>query len=235
MICRSDIFLTSKLWNTDHHPDNVRPALLKTLKHLKTPYVDLYLIHFPVALKHGDEFLPTDENGVMIFEDVDYIDTWRELEKAVDDGLVRSIGISNFNKEQTKRILNIARIRPSVNQIELHPYLKQHKLVDYLRGEGIVVIGYSPLGSPDSPFLNDDSPSLLEHPVLHEIATTYRKSVAQILIRYQIDRGIIVLPKSITRSRIFSNFDVFDFKLSADDLETINGFKTNHRFLPAPL
>lgn len=234
-IHRSEIFLTSKLWCTDHHPDNVRPALLKTLNHLNSSYLDLYLIHFPVALKHGSAFLPVDDDGEMILEDVDFIDTWRELERAVDDGLVRSIGISNFNKQQTERILSICRIRPSVNQVELHPYLTQNKLVDYLRTEGIVVVGYSPLGSPDSPFRNSDDLSLLEHPVLQEIAEKYKKSVAQILIRYQIDRGIVVVPKSVTKSRIISNFNVFDFELSAADLETINGMNINLRFLTTPL
>lgn len=232
---RSDIFITSKLWNTDHHPDNVRSALLKTLNHLDTPYLDLYLIHFPIAIKHGDDLLPFGEDGIMQFEDVDFIDTWGEMERAVDDGLVRSIGISNFNKEQTERVLSLGRIRPTVNQIELHPYLTQHKLVDYLREHGIVVVGYSPLGSPDSPFLKSSDPTLLGHPVLQKIADNYKKTVAQILIRYQIERGVVVLPKSVTKSRIISNFNVFDFELSAVDLDTINGLNINHRFVSVPL
>lgn len=114
------------MWNTDHHPDNVRAALLKTLENLNTPYLDLYLIHFPVAFKHDkDSLFPTDKDGNLIFTNDDYVDTWREMERAVDDGLVRSIGISNFNQEQTERVLKISRITPAVNQIEIHPYLTQ--------------------------------------------------------------------------------------------------------------
>lgn len=162
------------------------------------------------------------------------MDTWHELERAVDDGLVRSIGISNFNKYQTEQILRNCRIRPAVNQIEIHPYLTQNKLVDYLRGQGIVVVGYSPLGSPDRPRAKSSDPSLLEHPELMGLADKYDKTTAQILIRYQIDRGLIVLPKSVTKSRIVSNFYVFDFKLSTEDMETINGLNCNHRFVSVP-
>lgn len=223
--------MTSKLWSTDHNPENVRAALLKTLASLNTPYLDLYLIHNPVGLKHGDAPFPTGEDGKLIFDDVDYVETWRELERAVDDGLVRSIGISNFNKEQTERLVKTGRIRPVVNQIEIHPYLAQLKLVDYLRSEGILTVGYSPLGSPDRPGASSSDPSLLEHPVVQELAEKYKKSTAQILIRYQIDRGLVVIPKSVTKSRIVSNFNVFDFVLSADDLETIKSFDINHRFV----
>lgn len=228
------MFLTSKLWNTDHHTNSVRPALLKTLNHLNTPYLDLYLIHFPVALKHGDLLFPTGDDGMLDFTDDDYLDTWHELERAVDDGLVRSIGISNFNKMQTARILNACRIRPVVNQIEIHPYLTQHKLIEYLRGQGIVSVGYSPLGSADQPKFGTKEPSLLNHPVLQEMGLKHNKSVAQILIRYQIDRGLVVLPKSVNKSRIDSNLNVFDFELGQNDLETINGLNRNYRFVSVP-
>lgn len=235
-VYRSEIYLTSKLWCSDLHPDNVRAALMKTLKHLNTPYLDLYLIHLPVAIQHGHSLYPKNADGDLILVDVDYVDTWREMERAVDDGLVRSIGISNFNKDQTERLLNNSRIPPAVNQIEIHLYLSQHKLVDYLRSKGIVAVGYSPLGSPASPYFKaGDHPLLLEHPILGEIADKYKKSIAQILIRYQIDRGLVVIPKSINKSRIVSNFNVFDFKLNAEDLKTINGLNKNFRYLDAPL
>lgn len=219
------------MWSTDHRPENVRAALLKTLEHLNTPYLDLYLIHSPIALKHGDALIPKDADGKLQYEDVDKADTWRELERAVDDGLTLSIGISNFNKAQTEHILNNCRIRPVVNQIEFHPYLTQPKLVEYLRSKGILVVGYSPLGSPDRPSASSSDLPLLEHPVLQALAEKYKKSTAQILVRFQIDSGHIVIPKSVTKSRIVSNFNVFDFELSADDLETINKFNINHRFI----
>lgn len=227
--------MTSKLWNTDHHPDNVRAALLKTLDALNTPYLDLYLIHTPVAFQHGDALFPVSADGTLIIaDDDDFVDTWRELERAVDDGLVRTIGLSNFNRAQTARLLAACRIRPAVNQIEIHPYLTQLKLTDYLRSEGIVAIGFSPLGSPDRPWAKSGEPLLLEHPRLQELAEKYKKSTAQILIRYQIERGIVVIPKSVTKSRIVSNFNVFDFRLDADDLATINGFECNGRLVPFP-
>lgn len=212
----------------------MRAALLTTLNNLSTPYLDLYLIHTPISLEHGESLFPMGSDGKLVYSDVDYIDTWRELERAVDDGLVRSIGISNFNKAQTARLLETCRIRPAVNQVELHPYLTQHKLVDYLRSEGIVVIGYSPLGSPDRPNAKPGDPSLLEHPTLQEMAEKYKKSTAQILIRYQIERGLVVIPKSVTKSRIVSNFNVFDFQLTADDVKHIDEFDCNFRLVPFP-
>lgn len=158
------MFITSKLWNTDHHPDRVIPALKKTLKNLKTSYLDLYLIHWPMAYKEGDELFPKDENDKVIFSDVDYVDTWKSMEQAVDEGLVKSIGISNFNAAQTQRILDSSRIKPVTNQIECHPYLTQQKLTEFLKKNNILVTAYSPLGSPNRPWVTKDDPVLLDDP-----------------------------------------------------------------------
>lgn len=143
----------------------VVPALKETLKNLKTSYVDLYLIHWPFAYKEeaGDLF-PKDENDKLIFSDVDYVDTWKALEEAVDLGLAKSIGISNFNVAQTKRILEVARIKPVTNQVECHPYLTQQKLSAFLKSVNIVLTAYSPLGSPNRPWVTKDDPVLLEDP-----------------------------------------------------------------------
>lgn len=159
-----DLFLTSKLWNTFHRPDLVIPSLHTSLKNLGTPYLDLYLIHWPFAYKEDGELFPTDESGKIQFSSVDFLDTWKELEKAVDAGLTKSIGISNFNKAQTQRVLDSCRIKPAVNQIECHPYLTQQKLSEYLKSVGIVVTAYSPLGSPDRPWVTKDDPVLLDDP-----------------------------------------------------------------------
>ena len=226
------MFLTSKLWNTDHHPDQVRNAILVTLNNLNTPYLDLYLMHMPCAFQEGTDLFPTDENGQTLYSDVDYIDTWREMENAVDDGLVRSIGISNFNYRQTKRLLENCRIRPVTNQIECHPYLAQQKLDEYLRSQNIILTAYGPLGSPDRPWAKKDDPVLLEQSDLVNIAAKYNKTTAQILIRYQIERGHIVIPKSITKSRIISNISVFDFTLTHKDVKDIDSFNCNGRLFP---
>lgn len=194
----------------------------------------MYLIHLPIALhKAGDDLWPKDSEGNIRYADEDdFVDTWRELERAVDDGLVRSIGVSNFNRAQVERVLASCRIRPATNQIECHPYLTQVKLSAWLRSEGILVTGYSPLGSPDRPWAKAGDAILLEETLLQEIAERYKKSTAQILIRYQIERGHVVIPKSVTKSRIISNFNVFDFRLSEEDVKAIDGFERNGRLLP---
>ena len=164
VVKREDIFITSKLWNTFHRPDLVRGALEATLKNLGTSYVDQYLIHWPLAYKEESDLFPKDANDKVIFSDVDFVDTWKELEKCVDAGLTKSIGVSNFNKKQIERVLAIARIPPASNQIESHPYLAQVKLSEFCRSKGIHVTAYSPLGSPARPWVTDAEPVLLDDP-----------------------------------------------------------------------
>ncbi|XP_045456738.1 aldo-keto reductase family 1 member B1-like isoform X2 [Melitaea cinxia] len=229
---REDLFITSKLWNTFHRPDLVRGALQETLKNLNLQYLDLYLIHWPQAYKEGGPLFPEDDSGKIIFSDVDYVDTWKAMEPLVGEGLVKSLGISNFNSKQVKRLLEHVTVKPVVNQVECHPYLSQVRLQEFCKSHGILITAYSPLGSPDRPWARPGDPQLLDDPKLKAIADKIGKTVAQVLIRYQIDRGNIVIPKSVNKSRIASNFDVFDFKLSADDLKLINSFDCNGRFVP---
>lgn len=223
-IKREDIFVVSKLWNTYHKPSLVRGALETTLKNLNLSYIDLYLIHWPHAYKEGGELFPTDASGKVQYSDADFVETWKEMEKAVDDGLAKSIGISNFNKRQIERLLASARIPPAVNQVECHPYLPQLKLSEFCQSKNIAITAYSPLGSPTRPWVKPDDPVLLDEPKLKSIAAKYGKEVGQLLIRYQIERNHIVIPKSVTKSRIISNFNVFDFKLSVDDIKEIESF-----------
>jgi aldehyde reductase len=224
-IKREHIFVVSKLWNTYHAPSLVRGALQTTLKNLKLSYIDLYLIHWPLAYKEGDILFPTDASGKVQYSDADYLDTWKEMEKAVDDGLVKTIGVSNFNKRQLERLLANCRIQPAVNQVECHPYLPQKKLSEFCRSKNIAITAYSPLGSPTRPWVKADDPVLLDEPKLKTLADKYQKEVGQILIRYQIERNHIVIPKSVTKSRIISNFNVFDFKLSPEDIAEIETFE----------
>lgn len=185
-----------------------------------------------MGYKEGGELFPKGADEQILYSEVDYIDTWKEMEKLVDAGLCKSIGISNFNKKQIERVLAIAKIQPAVNQFECHPYLTQKKLISFCKSKNIAVTAYSPLGSPNRPWAKADDVVLLDDPKIKSLADKYKKTTAQILIRYQIQNGTIVIPKSITKSRIISNFEVFDFELTKDDLALIDSFDVNGRLVP---
>ncbi|KAJ9600544.1 hypothetical protein L9F63_026317, partial [Diploptera punctata] len=155
-------FITSKLWNTHHRPDLVVSACKKTLSNLGIEYLDLYLVHWPFAVKEGEELKPRDETGRSIPSDVDYIDTWKAMEECVKLGLTKSIGLSNFNSQQIQRILDNGVIKPAVHQIECHLYLNQTKLIAYNKAHGIVLTAHCPLGSPGSNAKPDTPPLLLD-------------------------------------------------------------------------
>lgn len=232
VVKREDLFVVSKLWNTYHRPGAVRGALENTLKHLNLAYLDIYLMHWPMGLKEGDDLFPVDANGKSAFSEYDFVDTWKAMEELVDAGLTKAIGISNFNSKQVDRIMQAARIKPVTNQVECHPYLNQDRLAAHCKKYGIVLTAYSPLGSPDRPWAKPDDPKLLDDSKLAAIAKKYNKEVAQVLIRYQIEKGNVVIPKSVTKSRIISNAEVFDFKITPEDVKTIDGFHCNGRFVP---
>jgi aldehyde reductase len=192
---REDLFITSKLWGTFHKPELVLPALKKTLSDLGLQYLDLYLIHWPVALKEGTpDLYPADAAGVPINSDADFVDTWKSMEEAVKLGLVKSIGVSNFNSEQIGRILASCTIKPVTNQVECHPYFNQRKLQEWCKERDIVITGYSPLGSPDRPWATAADPKLLDDPKLIELGKKYGKSAAQIVLRWNTQRGIVTIP-----------------------------------------
>ncbi|XP_042636371.1 aldo-keto reductase family 1 member C23-like protein [Orycteropus afer afer] len=235
VVKREDIFYTSKLWITFLRPDLVRPALEKSLKKLQLHYVDLYLIHLPIALKPGEEILPKDEHGKLMFDTVDLCATWEALEKCKDAGLAKSIGVSNFNHRQIEMILNKPglKYKPVCNQVECHPYLNQSKLLDFCKSKDIVLVAYSALGSnQDKDWVDQSIPVLLDDPVLSALAKKHKRTPALIALRYQLQRGVVVLVKSYNEKRIKENMQVFEFQLTSEDMKVLDGLNQNARYNP---
>jgi alcohol dehydrogenase (NADP+) len=233
---REELFITSKLWNNAHFPEHVLPALKQTLDELKLKYLDLYLMHWPVAIKpeigfpvKGDDFVPIRE--------IPIIETWRALEECVDAGLVKHIGVSNFSVKKLGRLIVEARIKPAANQIELHPLLQQNNLVGYCQEQGVHVTAYCPLGSRDRParLIKDNDPDLLKHPVILEIAGKRGCSAAQVLINWAIQRGTSVIPKSANPERLKQNFDAQKVSLSPSDMNSIASLDKHFRFISGEL
>ncbi|XP_005071803.1 aldo-keto reductase family 1 member C18 isoform X2 [Mesocricetus auratus] len=235
---REDIFCTSKLWSTSHRPELVRPSLENSLRKLNMNYIDLYLIHFPVSLKPGDDILPQDEHGNIILDTVDLCATWEAMEKCKDAGLAKSIGVSNFNCRQLEMILNKPglKYKPVCNQVECHPYLNQSKMLEYCKMNDIILVAYGALGTQRYKYcVNEDTPFLLDDPVLCTMAKIYKQTPALIALRYQLQRGIVVLVKSFNEERIRENIQVFDFQLTSGHMKILDGLHRNLRYFPADM
>lgn len=229
---REELWVTSKLWNNAHLKDDVRPALEQTLKDLQLDYLDLYLIHWPVALKPGVGF-PGSADDFLSLTEIPTAVTWSAMEECAKAGLARHIGVSNFSVKKITELLAECNIRPEVNQIELHPFLQQNQMAEYCNKENIVLTAYSPLGSTDRPaqFKAPDEPSLFENPTIVAIAKSKGVSPAQVLIRWAIQRGTSVIPKSVNPGRMKQNLDAASMELSDEEMQKLAKLDYNNRYV----
>ena len=226
VVNREAIWVTSKLWNDCHEPEQVRPALLRSLQSLGLEQLDLYLIHWPVAHRHG-VLMAEQATDQIPLEQLPLHDTWAAMEALVDEGLVRQIGVSNCSAAKIAAFLPHARHRPMVNQVERHPWLQQNALLQYCQLEQIRLTAYSPLGSPSG----DGEAPLLEDPVITGIAAEHKASSAQVLLAWGLATGSAVIPKSVRRDRLASNLAANQLELSNTDLEGIAALDRHNRFV----
>ncbi|KAJ5794285.1 Short-chain dehydrogenase/reductase SDR [Penicillium paradoxum] len=226
---RKDLFITTKLWSNKHHPDDVASAIQQSLDDLGMDYVDLFLMHWPVAWKRGEDLFPK-ENGNPIMENIDIVDTYKAMEQLLKDGKTKAIGVSNFDKSEMDRLIKNASIVPAVHQMECHPWLQQHDFTEWHRKNGIHVTQYSPFGNQNAHYGEKGGlGKLIDEPVLAEIGEQYEKTAAQVALAWGVSQGHSVLPKSKTPSRIRTNLGG-DFKLSPQDMEKIAKLNKKVRF-----
>ena len=223
-ITREDIFVTTKLWNSNHRPERVEPAFEASLVRLGLKYLDLYLIHTPFAFQPGDNQDPRDQNGNVLYDrDVTLLDTWKALEALVDHGKCRAIGLSDITLDMLKPIYESARIKPAVVQVESHPYLPETELLEFCKERGIVLLAFAPLG-------HGMNPGLLEDPVISAIAARVGKTPAQVLLAWAVQRGTALLTTPRSAARAKENFDISS--LPEDALDEINRIQTRQRLNP---
>jgi D-xylose reductase len=238
---RDDLWVTSKLWNTYHAREHVRPAVERTLRDLKLDYLDLYLIHFPIAQAFvpfetryppGWFFEPDAPEKGMKLAKVPLAETWAAMEDLVTAGLVRHIGISNYGTAMLRDLLNYSRIRPTVLQVEMHPYLTQEKLLRFCKEEKIAVTAFSPLGALSYVPIGMAKPaeSVLDQPVVKAAAKRLGKSPAQVVLRWGVQRGTAIVPKTSRPDRLAENLAIFDFDLTGEEMAAISSLDQNRRF-----
>lgn len=232
VVSRDEVWITSKLWNDAHAQEDVRPALEQTLADLQLEAVDLYLMHWPVALKPGTT-MPEGPADFVSLDEVPLSETWAAMEDLKKAGLAHHIGVSNFSASKLQALMDAGDVTPEMNQVELHPYLQQPDLLAFARQAGIPLTAYSPLGSKDRPdeMKAEDEPVLLEDPTIQDIAERHDASPAQVLISWAIHRGTAVIPKSTTPAHIRENLAAVDVDLTDEDMEAIAELDRGRRYL----
>jgi alcohol dehydrogenase (NADP+) len=232
IIRREELFITSKLWNDAHAPEDVLPALKDSLQKLKLGYLDLYLIHWPIAFRKGIP-MPLGPEDFIPLLDLPIENTWTEMEEVKSMGLTKHIGVSNFSIRKLEQLLENAKLAPEVNQVELHPLLQQNELYNFCRKNDILLTAYSPLGSGDrsTQMKAYNEPNLFEIPTIQQIAKKHEVHPAQVLINWHVKRGVSVIPKSATKVHIESNLRAAQLDLDEDDMQAIAQLNRQYRFI----
>ena len=230
---RDQVWVTSKLWNNAHRPEDVKPALKQTLSDLKLDYLDLYLMHWPVAFKSGLEGFPGSDDDYLSLDKIPLEDTWDAMVELREEGLIKHAGVSNFSITKLKDLIAKSDEVPEMNQIELHPHLQQDDLVNYCQVNDIHVTAYSPLGSKDRPDMlkRENEPSLLENELITSIAVKHNGTPAQVLIKWAVERDTAVIPKSTNPGRIEENFHSTNIELDEKDLKNLKKLDKHFRYV----
>lgn len=231
IVKREEMFITTKLWNTDHEPHLVEETCRKQMADLQVDYLDLYLMHFPTAFVKGAGNVPKNPDGTVMYGTTHYKDTWAEMEKLVEKGLVKNIGMSNFNSKQLTDLMETAKILPSVLQVECNPRFTNAKLHAFAASRGIQMVAYSSFGSPDLPWGRTDLPHILVDPTIKQIADKYGKSTAQTVLRWQVQKRIGAIPKSIIKKELEENLKIYDFEITEEEVKAIDGLNKGIRKL----
>ena len=231
-IKREDVWITSKLWNNAHKKEDVLPALKQSLKDLQLDYLDLYLIHWPVAFKPEVD-MPRQDDEYLSLEEVPIIETWEAMLEAKKQGLVKHVGVSNFSEKKLSNLIAETTDIPELNQVELHPFLQQPKMLDFCHKKNIHLTAYSPLGSSDRiPAIKaENEPSLLENEVIKEIAEKHNASPAKVLIKWAVERGTAVIPKSTSEDHLVDNLKSVELELDDTDRKKIQSLDRHFRYV----
>lgn len=228
-IRREELFVASKLWNNSHLKSKVRPAIETTLRDLRLDHLDLYLIHWPIAIK-PDVHFPEKGGDFLSPEQAPLDETWEAMVELLEAGLCRHIGVSNFSPGRLARLCDVATHKPEVNQVECHPLLAQRELLETCREREVILTAYSPIGSPGSAGAKSDV-SLLEMPELREIAATHGTTAAQVALAWALQRGTTAIPKSTNPERLEENLAAVKVKLTEDDMQRLDGLDRGHRYI----